>query len=326
MAVRSNSKEALDAIRQDLAEDCEDYFADAAYDIKATPFDAYQAMKEEMAADYVKDGAATALERWVRGLSFGDFLQAQDIVARWLQQTPEEVGKYSRTESEDMYVSLIQRELPAMADKAMPKEGWAVEFNPYKDSHEKNGISYAVKLHHDGLPAANVTGLNPREARFLYDACRKSVEETGDIPPAFKGESTLYDDAINRVEAACREAATVAFRFVEANKRDINMWHREAIDDDTYYASVAYRDEIMAKTLPVDMQDFVDQVSDEYFEKSRVATAWERGSAGGHEEPDKKAADLGDCREQMTASCERYPSADAPGHDATSLEDVSGRG
>lgn len=271
MSIRSTSKEALEAIRSSIRDYCEDRYVDESYE--GTAFDAYQVMKIELWDDYVKNPNA-AVEHWITGLAFGDYLGAQEAVAEWLQQTPEEADRHSNEQSEDLYVSLIQREFPKLAERSMPKEGIAVEFNPRRNSRTGE-VTFAVKLYEDGAPIANVAGLTVGQARWLYDECRESVARTGDIPYAFKGDAPVFADAPNRIEAACRTAVTVALPYLNADIKDIDAWRNEVIDDDTYYWSVddRYRKMENDPRMTVSMQDFVSAKADRYFEESGTKAA-----------------------------------------------------
>lgn len=126
---KTNSKEVKQAIRKYLHENVVALLEEREIETEK-PFTAYFGIiKEEK--KYIKYRTRFEMfEDWLQGLGgFGDDIyyhcskrgfdggKCQDILQDWLEQTPEEVKKYSVQDSENLMVRLCWREFEYMMQK-----------------------------------------------------------------------------------------------------------------------------------------------------------------------------------------------------------------
>lgn len=129
MALKTNSKEVKQAIRNYLVENVTALLDERGIETDK-PFTAYfEIVKTEKSygkLHYYSD--FQMFDDWLRGLGgFGDdifytwdnngFTRCKNTLASWLHETPEEMDKYSETQSEDLMCKLCWREFCFLMDK-----------------------------------------------------------------------------------------------------------------------------------------------------------------------------------------------------------------
>ena len=291
MALKTNSKEVRQSIREHIRESLPGFSASDTGRSPATEptaYDALQVLKQETMHVWARYGGHEAFKDWVQGLAFGDFMDAREIVSEWLKQTPEEVAKYPHEKSEELYIRLLDREFFKMAAEDAPESGYRIDISPYIDRRApaRGAVLCKVDVYRDGDIAASVGGLEPWQGDRLHDILARSVRETGDLPHGIKAaaESQAYGTLKNALQAV----ADRALPRIRDAERAIDEWRRGTIDEGTSHTRMGALGRALENDagLSTGLRDFVYEEIERYFaesgcraEKGLGAKAAENGAA-----------------------------------------------
>lgn len=183
--IKSNSKEAIEAIRAYIEEEFKSFAdADSARAGVETPdaWDVHRAFVSEMWQDIARFGEADAFKNhWVGNGGFGE-VYSDDIrktVSGWLKQTEEESLRYSNDDVIALYRELLWREFSKMVEKAKPTKGACAEVIPYL---AKGEYAATINLYEDGKIVASQSGLKPADACAAATWIAQHVSEKGCLP------------------------------------------------------------------------------------------------------------------------------------------------
>ena len=114
--LKTNSKQARENMRRHVIE-CAGLFLEEREDIDPEKLitSAWEIISREVSG-YSKN-PREAFRHHVRGLGFGYFMDARDILRDVLEETEEEAARYSNTEAEELYTYLLECRFFELLDK-----------------------------------------------------------------------------------------------------------------------------------------------------------------------------------------------------------------